>query len=99
MSNPSGTLFIAMKKSNLYTATGDDGTTSLVAGQRVSKADDRLEAYGTIDELNSFIGVLVAIVFGVMQKYMHTNEVEEVKKRERKHRVFTIEKAPKRNFE
>lgn len=49
-----------MKKSNLYTATGDDGTTSLVAGQRVSKADDRLEAYGTIDELNSFIGVLVA---------------------------------------
>lgn len=47
----------------------------------------------------AFIGVLVAIVFGVMQKYMHTNEVEEVKKRERKHRVFTIEKAPKRNFE
>lgn len=46
-----------------------------------------------------FIGVLVAIVFGVMQKYMHTNEVEEVKKRERKHRVFTIEKAPKRTFE
>lgn len=47
----------------------------------------------------AFIGVVVAIVFGVMQKYMHTNEVEEVKKRERKHRVFTIEKAPKRNFE
>ncbi|MDE6715346.1 MAG: cob(I)yrinic acid a,c-diamide adenosyltransferase [Muribaculaceae bacterium] len=49
-----------MKKSNLYTATGDAGTTSLVGGQRVSKIDDRLEAYGTIDELNSFIGVLVA---------------------------------------
>lgn len=49
-----------MKKSNLYTATGDAGTTSLVGGQRVSKTDDRLEAYGTIDELNSFIGVLVA---------------------------------------
>ena len=47
----------------------------------------------------AFIGVVVAIVFGVMQKYMHTNEVEEVKKRERKHRVFTIEKAPRRNFE
>lgn len=47
----------------------------------------------------AFIGVVVAIVFGVMQKYMHTNEVEEVKKRERKHRVFTIEKAPKRTFE
>lgn len=47
----------------------------------------------------AFIGVLVAIIFGVMQKYMHTSEVEEVKKRERKHRVFTIEKAPKRTFE
>lgn len=46
-----------------------------------------------------FIGVLVAIVFGIMQKHIHTSEVEEVKKRERKHRVFTIEKAPKRTFE
>ncbi len=47
----------------------------------------------------AFIGVLVAIVFAVMQKYMHTSEVEEVKKREHKHRVFTIEKAPKRTFD
>lgn len=47
----------------------------------------------------AFIGVLVAIIFAVMQKYMHTSEVEEVRKRERKHRVFTIEKAPKRTFE
>lgn len=47
----------------------------------------------------AFIGVLVAIIFAVMQKYMHTSEVEEVKKRERKHRVFTIEKAPKRTFD
>lgn len=40
------------------------------------------------------IGLLVAIVFGAMKKYMHTNEVEEVKKkREHKRRVFTIEKA------
>ena len=47
----------------------------------------------------SVIGLLVAIVFGVMQKHIHTSEIEEVKKRERKHRVFTIEKAPKRTFE
>lgn len=46
-----------------------------------------------------FIAVLIAIVFAVMKNYMHTNEVEEVKKRERKHRVFTIEKAPKRRFD
>ena len=47
----------------------------------------------------AFIGLLVAIVFAIMQKHIHTSEVEEVKKRERKHRVFTIEKAPKRTFE
>ncbi len=47
----------------------------------------------------AFVGAMVAIIFAVMQKYMHTNEVEEVRKRERKHRVFTIEKAPRRTFE
>lgn len=51
-----------MKKSNLYTATGDKGTTSLVGGKRVSKTDVRLEAYGTTDELNSHIGLLVAMM-------------------------------------
>lgn len=48
-----------MKKSNIYTRTGDKGTTSLVGGTRVAKAHVRLEAYGTIDELNSFIGWLI----------------------------------------
>lgn len=48
-----------MKKSNIYTGTGDKGTTSLVGGQRVSKAHERIESYGTIDELNSFIGLLI----------------------------------------
>ncbi len=47
-----------MKKSNIYTKTGDRGETSLVGGKRVSKTDPRLEAYGTIDELNSHIGLL-----------------------------------------
>ena len=48
------------KRSALYTRTGDAGMTSLVGGQRVSKASTRLESYGAIDELNSFIGVLLA---------------------------------------
>ncbi|NCC10819.1 MAG: cob(I)yrinic acid a,c-diamide adenosyltransferase [Bacteroidia bacterium] len=48
-----------MKKSLVYTKTGDKGTTSLVGGKRVSKTDDRLEAYGTVDELNAHLGVLV----------------------------------------
>ena len=48
-----------MKKSLIYTGGGDKGKTSLVGGQRVSKAHQRIESYGTIDELNSFIGLLI----------------------------------------
>jgi len=44
----------------LYTKTGDDGSTGLIGGTRVSKTDTRLEAYGTVDELNSSIGLLTA---------------------------------------
>ena len=44
----------------IYTKTGDGGQTSLLNGTRVSKAELRLEAYGTLDELNSHLGVLVA---------------------------------------
>ncbi len=51
-----------MKKSNLYTKTGDSGQTSLVGGKRVAKTDARLEAYGTDDELNSCIGMLREMV-------------------------------------
>ena len=42
----------------IYTKTGDSGTTSLLGGARVSKAHIRIEAYGTVDELNSYIGLL-----------------------------------------
>lgn len=42
----------------IYTKTGDLGTTSLFGGKRVSKAELRIETYGTVDELNSWIGVL-----------------------------------------
>ena len=47
-----------MKKSLIYTRTGDKGKTSLVGGARVSKTHVRLEAYGTVDELNSQLGLL-----------------------------------------
>jgi cob(I)alamin adenosyltransferase len=42
----------------IYTRTGDKGKTSLIGGTRVSKAHLRLEAYGTVDELNSWLGLL-----------------------------------------
>ncbi len=46
-----------VKLNKIYTRTGDDGTTALVSGQRRAKHDTRVEAYGTIDETNSAIGV------------------------------------------
>ncbi len=46
----------------IYTKTGDDGTTSLTRGTRVMKDDIRVETYGTIDELNSFIGLLSSYI-------------------------------------
>ena len=49
-------------KSNVYTRKGDDGTTGLVGGQRIKKNHARLEAYGTMDELNSFVGLLATEV-------------------------------------
>ena len=42
----------------IYTKTGDDGTTGLFGGQRVRKSSTRVNAYGTIDELNSYIGLI-----------------------------------------
>ncbi|HEX7411860.1 MAG TPA: cob(I)yrinic acid a,c-diamide adenosyltransferase [Bacteroidales bacterium] len=42
----------------IYTKTGDKGETSLLGGTRVPKYHDRIEAYGTLDELNSYIGLL-----------------------------------------
>lgn len=42
----------------IYTKQGDQGQTSLIGGSRVAKYDDRVEAYGTIDELKSYIGLI-----------------------------------------
>ncbi|QQS36923.1 MAG: cob(I)yrinic acid a,c-diamide adenosyltransferase [Ignavibacteriales bacterium] len=43
----------------IYTKTGDNGETGLFGGERVSKNSSRIEAYGTVDELNSFIGLAI----------------------------------------
>jgi cob(I)alamin adenosyltransferase len=47
-----------IRLTRIYTRTGDKGTTALVGGKRVPKESLRLEAYGTIDELNSIVGIV-----------------------------------------
>ncbi len=59
-----------MRISKVYTKTGDGGETSLVGGKRVSKASLRVDAYGDVDELNSFIGLARA--------YLKDTEIDEV---------------------
>lgn len=56
-----GTLVPVVRIDRVYTRTGDDGSTALGGGQRVPKDSFRIEAYGTVDELNSVIGVAVAM--------------------------------------
>jgi cob(I)alamin adenosyltransferase len=51
---------VGNRLSKIYTRTGDDGTTGLGNGKRVRKDDLRVEAYGTVDELNSALGVVQA---------------------------------------
>jgi cob(I)alamin adenosyltransferase len=48
-----------MRIDRVYTKGGDKGETSLIGGDRVSKADPRLECYGTIDEVNATIGLMI----------------------------------------
>ncbi|HZT12627.1 MAG TPA: cob(I)yrinic acid a,c-diamide adenosyltransferase [Candidatus Baltobacteraceae bacterium] len=50
------------KLTRIYTRTGDDGTTGLVGGSRVSKYSPRIETYGTLDELSSHVGVVRSLL-------------------------------------
>ena len=61
---------------NIYTKTGDRGETSLVGGKRVSKCCQRLESYGTLDELNAHIGLLAAEAEGMSQPSDFIHEVQ-----------------------
>lgn len=65
----------------IYTKTGDKGTTSLIGGTKVPKSHIRIETYGTVDELNSHIGVVNDLIT--------ENAVKEVLK-EIQDRLFTI---------
>jgi cob(I)alamin adenosyltransferase len=65
----------------IYTKTGDSGKTSLLGGRRVSKAELRIDAYGTVDELNSYIGLL---------RDQDVNKKRETLLKEIQDRLFTI---------
>lgn len=65
----------------IYTRTGDEGKTSLFGGSKVSKGDLRIEAYGTVDELNSYVGL-------VRDQQINSGRKEELV--EIQDRLFTI---------
>ena len=60
---------MAIRLTRIYTRTGDKGLTALVGGKRVPKESGRLEAYGTIDELNSIVGIVRTYVPHYAQKF------------------------------
>ena len=68
----------------IYTKTGDGGKTSLIGGTKVSKSHRRIEAYGTIDELNSFIGLCA----DQLREHAIQNVLSEIQDR-----LFTIGSA------
>ncbi len=65
----------------IYTKSGDLGTTSLIGGTRVPKSHLRIETYGTIDELNSYIGLIIDLVSDESSKLM-LKEIQD--------RLFTV---------
>jgi cob(I)alamin adenosyltransferase len=67
--------------SKIYTRTGDKGTTSLIGGTKVPKSHLRIEAYGTVDELNSYIGLCRDLI---------TDESIRTLLREIQDRLFTV---------
>jgi cob(I)alamin adenosyltransferase len=64
-----------VKLNKIYTRTGDNGTTGLTDGSRVLKHSSRPEAYGTVDELNSSLG----LVYFYLNDKDHNNEYSEIK--------------------
>lgn len=66
----------------IYTRKGDEGKTSLIGGKRVDKNDIRIESYGTVDELNSWVGMLRDLTSKDKETYEQLLEIQD--------RLFTI---------
>jgi cob(I)alamin adenosyltransferase len=67
-----------VKLTRIYTKGGDKGKTSLGRGERVAKHDLRVEAYGTVDETNSVIGIAGAVVVRTIKNDAHRGHIEQM---------------------
>ena len=65
----------------VYTKTGDSGETGLAGGQRVRKDDPRIECYGTVDELNAFIGMARQSIAALGEQFPRLLELSAILKR------------------
>lgn len=74
-----------MSKSKIYTRTGDRGQTSLVCGTRASKGNLQVDAYGDVDELNSFLGLAIAQISGFEALHVQSQALSRVQ-----HTLFTV---------
>ena len=73
----------------IYTKRGDQGETSLVGGQRLPKDDLRIEAYGTVDELNAFVGAACLTADGLAPSYQDILQMALILKRVQ-HELFNL---------
>jgi cob(I)alamin adenosyltransferase len=64
------------KLTRIYTRTGDNGTTGLVGGQRIAKNAIRIEAYGTVDELSSVVGIARSVLMGLLDAPERARELD-----------------------
>ncbi len=78
-----------LRISKIYTKSGDRGMTSLVNGRRVAKNDARIEAYGTVDELNSALGLAAASVAVLQAETPELNRLGEILLRVQ-HELFNL---------
>jgi len=66
------------RSQKIYTRTGDQGKTSLIGGSRVSKSDSRIDTYGTVDELNSVVGILIYDLHADYERLNDTDSTYDV---------------------
>ena len=72
---------MAIRITRVYTRRGDHGDTDLVGGKRVPKDDRRIEAYGTVDELNAALGVVRAVNAAESRRVAATRELDTILRR------------------